>query len=108
MAEVLLVAQGPDSGKWPSVRSVCVKKSVLGPLLFLVYINDMTEACKCNLFVYADDSALVVADKNLAQLQERLSEQLTNIGLWLSDNKLSLQLGKTINSVWLQTQIKQS
>ena len=34
--------------------------SVLGPHLFLLYINDMQAVCDCNLFLYADDSALLV------------------------------------------------
>ena len=33
--------------------------SILGPLLFLIYVNDMPMAVKCNLFLYADDTCLV-------------------------------------------------
>ena len=32
--------------------------SILGPLLFLLYVNDMSQAVKCELFLYADDSCL--------------------------------------------------
>ena len=35
--------------------------SILGPLFFLLYINDMETACTCNLYLYADDSALLVS-----------------------------------------------
>lgn len=35
--------------------------SVLGPLLFLAYINDLNSACACDLFLYADDAALLVS-----------------------------------------------
>ena len=33
--------------------------SILGPLLFLIYVNDMPQAVKCHLFLYADDTCLV-------------------------------------------------
>ncbi len=38
--------------------------SILGPLLFLCYVNDMEMAVKCNLLLYADDSVLLTSDKN--------------------------------------------
>ena len=37
--------------------------SILGPLLFLVYVNDMCSAVNCKLLLYADDSALIVPGK---------------------------------------------
>ena len=39
--------------------------SILGPLLFLIYVNDMSSAVSNNLLLYADDSAILVADKCL-------------------------------------------
>lgn len=69
--------------------------SILGPLLFLLYINDMRDACSCKLFLYADDSALLIAHKDLGTLQRRLGEELSNVSIWLADNRLSLHLGKT-------------
>lgn len=69
--------------------------SILGPLLFLCYINDMSIALKCKLFLYADDSGLVISDKNPNVISEKLSKELENCKNWLTDNKLSLHLGKT-------------
>lgn len=69
--------------------------SVLGPLLFLLYINDMSDACSCNLFLYADDATLLISHKELNTLQRMLGEELSKISNWLSDNRLSLHLGKT-------------
>ena len=37
--------------------------SILGPLLFLLYVNDMASAIRCKLFLYADDSALIAERK---------------------------------------------
>ncbi|KAJ3597810.1 hypothetical protein NHX12_001327 [Muraenolepis orangiensis] len=44
--------------------------SIPGPLLFLIYINDMNSACKFNLFLFADDSALLVSDKDKSQISD--------------------------------------
>lgn len=69
--------------------------SILGPLFFLVYVNDMKSACDCNLFLFADDSALLVSHKEKEQVEKILSNELQNVSTWLADNKLSLHLGKT-------------
>ena len=45
--------------------------SVLGPFLFLVYINDLPNCCDSDMILYADDSALLCADKNLKYLKKK-------------------------------------
>ena len=69
--------------------------SILGPLLFTIYVNDMSSAVTCDLLLYADDSALVVSGKDPGQIEHTLSRELESISLWLAQNKLSLHLGKT-------------
>ena len=69
--------------------------SILGPLLFLVYVNDMASAVKCKLLLYADDSALMVSHRDVNVIQEQLSLEMEAVNEWLIDNKLSLHLGKT-------------
>lgn len=78
-----------------SVVCGVLQGSVLGPLLFLLYINDMRDACSCNLYLFADDAALLISHKDKNTLQCRLGEELTKIRNWLCDNRLSLHLGKT-------------
>ena len=69
--------------------------SILGPLLFLIYINDMKISVDCNLSLYADDSALLFSHKNSSTIASRLSDELLRCKQWLVDNKLSLHVGKT-------------
>ena len=69
--------------------------SILGPLLFLCYVNDMAASVDCKLLLYADDSALLVSDKNPQCVADKLSKELESCRQWLVDNKLSLHLGKT-------------
>lgn len=69
--------------------------SILGPLIFLIYVNDMPAATNSKLLLYADDSAILVSGKDVGQIQITLSKELESIREWLIDNKLSLHLGKT-------------
>lgn len=69
--------------------------SILGPQLFLIYINDMHISLNCRLALYADDSALIFSHKNCDIISEQLSNELSNCKKWLTDNKLSLHVGKT-------------
>ena len=69
--------------------------SILGPLLFLCYVNDMPISVKCKLLLYADDSALIVSGFDSKKIADELSRELESCRQWLIDNKLSLHLGKT-------------
>ena len=68
--------------------------SILGLLLFLVYVNDMKAAVKCKLLLYADDSALLVSGKDVLEIERILSVELGAVSEWLCENRLSLHLGK--------------
>jgi hypothetical protein len=71
--------------------------SILGPLMFLCYVNDMPISIskKCKLLLYADDSAIIYSHKNLSVIKSTLGQELESCSKWLVDNKLSLHLGKT-------------
>ena len=69
--------------------------SILGLLLFLIYVNDMPASVKCKLMLYADDSALLVSGNGVSEIETVLSAELAAVQEWLIDNKLSLHLGKT-------------
>ena len=71
--------------------------SILGPLLFLCYVNDMSLSISsdCKLMLYADDSAILFSHKEVNVISDRLGKELRSCSNWLIDNKLSLHLGKT-------------
>ena len=73
---------------------------ILGPLLFLLYVNDMQISVSCKLVLYADDSALIFSHTDWRIIQETLSSELGNCHRWLLDNKLSLHVGKTESIVF--------
>ena len=70
--------------------------SILGPLLFLVYINDLPAVIEhSEISMYADDTVLYCFSKVSHQLESKLNEDLYNVALWLKVNKLTLNLSKT-------------
>ena len=67
--------------------------SVLGPLLFLIYINDFHSSSKLfDFHLFADDANLFYKHKNLATLQTNINAELTNVHTWLCANKLSFNI----------------
>ena len=67
--------------------------SILGPLLFLLYVNDMPQSVECGLFLYADDSCLVYQHKELSVIEKQLNRDFANICDWFVENKLSTHFG---------------
>ena len=64
----------------PACESTGVPQGpVLGPLLFLIYINAMSQAVKCNLFLYADDTCLVCQHKDINEIEKQLNKDFENI-----------------------------
>ena len=70
--------------------------SILGPLLFLIYINDLPSCLEHSTPVfYADDSNLLISDSNCQTLIRKGNEDLANVQNWILSNKLALNIGKT-------------
>ncbi|XP_042891027.1 uncharacterized protein LOC122265692 [Penaeus japonicus] len=69
--------------------------SVLGPLLFNMYINDMPRSSfALNYVLFADDCTMYISDRNIDILMDKMNKELVNINTWLTANKL------TINPIW--------
>ena len=67
----------------------------LGPLLLLMYINDLPQASKFQTTLFADDMYLCLSDTNINNSQIRVNAELQNKNFWLWKNKLSLKYNKT-------------
>ena len=80
--------------------------SCLGPLLFLIYINDLPQAVQgSSVTMYADDTSLCHQSHDLTQLNEAINSDLTKLESWLQGNKLSLNVAKT-HSMLISTKQK--
>ena len=70
--------------------------SVLGPLFFLIYVNDMVRAARDLDFVlFADDTNIFAQDRDPAELFGRVNRGLGELSRWFRCNRLTLNLKKT-------------
>ena len=70
--------------------------SVLGPLLFLIYINDLPNISeKLQFFLFADDTNIYFESADLIHLERVVNEELKKLCLWLNVNRLALNVSKT-------------
>jgi hypothetical protein len=70
--------------------------SVLGPLLFLLYINDICVSKeKLNFYQFADDTSILYSHRNIHTLEQVVNDELQNVCLWLRAKKLTLNTEKS-------------
>ena len=70
--------------------------SILGPLLFVLFINDVpTAISKCNILLYADDAVVFAAQKDIKILEETLNAGLDEVNKWTLSNFLFINKRKT-------------
>ena len=67
--------------------------SILGPLLFLIYVNERPQEVKSNLLLYSDDSCLMYQHKDIVKVKKIFNEHFENICDWSVDDKLSIHFG---------------
>ena len=76
--------------------------SILGPLFFLLYINDINNASNLlNLILFADDTNVFMSHKDPNYLSDMLNSEMDKLSIWFKENKLSLNLKKTKFMGWL-------
>ena len=68
--------------------------SILGPLYFQLYVDDMKQAVDCDLFLYADDSCLIYQHKDVKDVERNLNKNFSDVCDSFVDNKLSIHFGK--------------
>ena len=89
-----------DSNKvsnWAKVRRGVPQSSVLGPLLFLLYINELPKIINktSTSIIFADDTSILFAHSNLMDLNKNIHIVFTTLNKWLRANQLSLNSNKT-------------
>ena len=74
--------------------------SVLGPLLFLIYINDMNRCCQLNIINFADDSTAYLIHDDSRSAISQVNQELRSLDQWVCANKLSLNTSKTAYTIF--------
>ena len=70
--------------------------SILGPLLFILYVNDICNVSnRLNLILYADDTSVFMSNTNIEVLQQQFTTELQKLANWFEVNKLVLNINKT-------------
>ena len=84
---------GHDSG-WRKITCGVPQGSVLGPLLFIIYINDLSYVSSFSVSLFADDTCLVLSHKDLKHLEIICNNELKIIDDWFKANRLTANLKK--------------
>ena len=80
--------------------------SILGPILFLVYINDICNASdKFSYVLFADDTNLLLSDNDLNNLHVKSNHELHNLFKWITANKLTLNIKNTNNILFQSSSV---
>ena len=69
--------------------------SILGPLLFIIYVNSLPDCIDCKCIMYADDTTLLFKSADSTSLQSHMNDCMLKIAHWFEINKLTLNIKKT-------------
>ena len=86
-----------SSSNWDEVTHGVPQGSILWPLLFLLYVNDLPQITNVNskIVLFADDTSVIITNPNPHKLGEDINKMTQNINDWFDANLLSLNLDKT-------------
>ena len=98
---------GESESKYQSINCGVPQGSVLGPLLFLIYVNDIASRCPLgNIRLFADDTNVFVENENLDQLYENAKTILDYLYKWFKVNKLTVNSKKSSFTIFTTNHLR--
>ena len=95
-----------QSSQWEVVAAGVLQGSVLGPLFFLVYINDLVDHINCDIRLLADDTSIFSVVKNASQTSDELKRDLEKACLWAWQWKMQFNANKTEEVIFSTKRLK--
>ena len=80
---------------WFDVPAGVPQGSILGPLLFTIFSNDLPEVLSCDVDQYADDNTLSVVKPTIEHINQNLNENCQKVSKWMENNGMCLNASKT-------------
>ena len=85
-----------ESSSLLSVSIRVPQGSILGPLLFLIYVNDLPLVLiTCEVALYAYDTVIFTSGTTASEIETKLNSDLEKVNFWFSNNQLSLNISKS-------------